>query len=219
MVAAKSAPKVASGVGASIAVIAAIVIGNAMPDRYVFGPGWVSHSATWALLVLLALKIFGRRRGIPTWLNEGAVLVIVCIILTINLLSLIRLIQLILYHVKDIDGLRLLGSSVVIWATNVIAFALLYWQLDGGGPDARINSDDWHADFAFPQPVRPADVNPNWQPNFMDYFFLSFTTSTAFSPTDTPPLTTRARTFMLIESAASLLTIAITAARAVNILS
>ncbi|MGB6985140.1 MAG: hypothetical protein WBD74_04090, partial [Candidatus Aquilonibacter sp.] len=74
-------------------------------------------------------------------------------------------------------------------------------------------------DFVFPQPVRPADINPNWQPNFLDYLFLGFSTATAFSPTDTLPLTTRARMLMMVEAAASLMTIAITAARAVNILS
>jgi hypothetical protein len=108
---------------------------------------------------------------------------------------------------------------VVIWISNVLAFSLLYWLIDGGGPDARINSNAWLADFVFPQPVRKADMEAARLPNFADYIYLGFSTATAFSTTDTLPLTTRARMLMMIEAGASLLTIAITAARAVNILS
>ena len=190
-----------------------------MPDRYVFGGGHIVPIATVVLLVVFGLSLLGRWLRMPSWLLNTTVLIAVAILLIVNILSLVKLIQLILFHVKEIDGHRLLGSSVVIWISNLLAFALLYWLIDGGGPDARINSDSWRADFVFPQPVRPADIDPNWQPNFLDYLFLGFSTATAFSPTDTLPLTTRARMLMMVEAGASLMTIAITAARAVNILS
>jgi hypothetical protein len=212
-------PKSASRLGAMVCVLAAIVVSNSMPDRYVFGGGHIAPIATLILLVVFGLSLLSRWLRLPSWLSNTTVLVVVAIMLTVNILSLIKLIQLILYHVKEIDGHRLLGSSVVVWVSNLLAFSLLYWLIDGGGPDERINSDTWHADFVFPQPVRPADINPNWQPNFLDYLFLGFSTATAFSPTDTLPLTTRARMLMMVEAAASLMTIAITAARAVNILS
>jgi len=202
-----------------LCVLAAIAVSHAMPDRYVFGGGHIAPTATLVLLGVFALSLLGRWLRLPSWLANTTVLVVVAILLSVNILSLIKLIQLILFHVKDIDGHRLLGSSVVIWISNLLAFSLLYWLIDGGGPDARINSDRWRADFVFPQPVRPVDMNPNWQPNFLDYLFLGFSTATAFSPTDTLPLTTRARMLMMVEAAASLMTIAITAARAVNILS
>lgn len=202
-----------------ICVLAAIAVSLAMPDRYVFGGGTIAPTAAWILLAVFGLSLLGRWLRLPSWLLNTTVLIAVAILLTVNILSLVKLIQLILFHVKDIDGHRLLGSSVVIWITNLLAFSLLYWEIDGGGPDERINSDSWRADFVFPQPVRAVDINPNWQPNFLDYLFLGFSTATAFSPTDTLPLTTRARMLMMVEAGASLMTIAITAARAVNILS
>ena len=211
--------KVASRTGAVISVLIAVLVSYALPDRYVFGGNRVASVATLVILIVLGLSLLSRWLRLPVRFLNWSVLIAVVLILTVNLLSLVKLIQLILYHVQEIDGHKLLASSVAIWINNVLAFALLYWEIDGGGPDDRLNSTTWHADFAFPQPVRPQDANPDWRPNFMDYLFVSFTTATAFSPTDTPPLTTRARTLMLIEAAASLLTIAITAARAVNILS
>jgi hypothetical protein len=218
-VAGADTPKSASRVGALSCVLVAIAISYLVPDRYVFGGGWIAHTATLVLVIILGLSLLGHWLRLPTWVGNTAVLVVVAILLTVNILSLVKLIQLILFHVKDIDGHRLLGSSVVIWVSNVLAFSLLYWLIDGGGPDERLNSDIWHADFVFPQPIRRVDVNANWLPNFLDYLYLGFSTATAFSTTDTLPLTTRARMLMMVEAAASLLTIAITAARAVNILS
>jgi hypothetical protein len=211
-------PKNASRVGALACVLVAIFISYLVPDRYVFGGGRITQAATLIIVIIFGLSLFAHWLRLPPWLGNTAVLVVVAILLVVNILSLVKLIQLILYHVKDIDGLRLLGSSVVIWISNVLAFSLLYWLMDGGGPDERLNSDAWHADFVFPQPVRQIDANANWRPNFLDYLYLGFTTATAFSTTDTVPLTTRARMLMMLEATASLLTIAITAARAVNIL-
>lgn len=205
--------------GAAMAVLASIVVTLADKNRYTLGPHWIISAASVVLFVLFFISVIGHARDLPAWLGGGAVLTVVAVITFLNLLSLAALINLILHHVRDIDGERLLRSAVVIWIGNIIAFALLYWLVDGGGPDARINSDTWHADFAFPQPVRRVDIDPSWRPNFLDYLFLAFTTATAFSPTDTPPLTTRARMLMMIEATASLLTLAVTAARAVNLLS
>jgi uncharacterized membrane protein len=219
MAAVADTPKSASRLGAFFCVIVATLIGYLMPDRYVFGGGVIVHTATLVLVIILGLSLLGHWLRLPSWIGNTAVLIVVAVLLTVNILSLVKLIQLILFHVKDIDGHRLLGSSVVIWISNLLAFSLLYWLIDGGGPDERLNSNMWRADFVFPQPVRQIDVNPNWRPNFLDYLYLGFTTATAFSTTDTVPLTTRARMLMMLEAAASLLTIAITAARAVNILS
>jgi hypothetical protein len=204
--------------GAALCVLASIILQLALPDRYSLGPHWITSVASVVLFVLFFIPVIGHARDLPAWLGNGAVLTVVFVITIVNLLSLAALILLILHHVEDIDGLRLLKSAVVVWISNILAFTLMYWLLDGGGPDARINSNTWHADFLFPQPVRPVDIKPNWSPNFVDYLFLAFTTATAFSPSDTAPIRTRARALMMIEATASLLTIAITAARAVNIL-
>ena len=104
-----------------------------------------------------------------------------------------------------------------IWAINIIAFALWYWSLDRGGPAARGLTHRTHPDFLFVQMSTPGSP-PDWSPGFVDYLFLAFTNATAFSPTDTMPLTGRAKIMMMAQSSISLLTIALVAARAVNIL-
>jgi hypothetical protein len=211
--------KRASRLGATLAVLFAFVVTFALPNRYFWGPKGLESAAGIVLLVLFSASAIGGLARIPRRIQDGIVVVSVLVLTALNILSLLELIRLVIYHAKDIDALKLLASSVAIWIGNVIAFGLVYWLMDGGGPDARLADDRWRADFVFPQPVRPADIDPGWRPGFMDYAFLAFCTATAFSPTDTLPLTTRARVLMMVESAASLITIAIAAARAVNILS
>jgi uncharacterized membrane protein len=214
----QSVEKRASRVGATICVLVAYLLAFAMPNRYVLGPAWLGPTAGIVLLALFGLSMIGNFRHVPRRLHDGVTVAVVALVTALNILSLIQLIKLIVFSAQTIDSHRLLGSSIIIWIGNLLAFALLYWLIDGGGPDARISGDSWRADFVWPQPTRPADIDPAWRPNFLDYLFLAFSTATAFSPTDTLPLTTRARMLMMVEAAASLLTIAIVAARAVNIL-
>jgi uncharacterized membrane protein len=184
-----------------------------MPDRYVFGPRWVTPLAGFTLLGLLALSALSNSPRAAR-LQSPVVMGVVCVVTVLNLLSLTQLIKLIVFHAANVDALRLLGSSITIWVANVIDFALLYWLVDGGGPDERRSARGDAIDFIFPTP--PGD--PERRPRFMDYVYLAFSTATAFSATDTTPVTTRARVLLMIEATASLLTIAITAARAINIL-
>jgi hypothetical protein len=118
-----------------------------------------------------------------------------------------------------IDGLRLLASSIAVWATNVMTFSLLYWQLDRGGPTRRASATAIRPDWLFPQDQTPPENLPaNWRPQFIDYLFLGFSTATAFSTTDALPLTGRAKFAMMIESTVSLVTLVVVAARAINVL-
>ncbi len=109
-------------------------------------------------------------------------------------------------------------TSVGIWTGNILIFTLVYWLVDGGGPDARLNHETQYPDFDFPAQDDTASVPPNWQPGIVDYLFLGFTTSTAFSPTEAMPLTQRAKLLVILQSSISLITIAIVAARTINIL-
>ncbi|MBV9547646.1 MAG: hypothetical protein JOY61_25010, partial [Chloroflexi bacterium] len=109
-------------------------------------------------------------------------------------------------------------SAMQIWLTNVIVFGLWYWELDRGGPSARVRADHREPDFLFPQMITPAVAPADWYPRFWDYLYVAFTNATAFSPTDTMPLTVVAKSLMTIQSIVSLLTVALVAARAVNIL-
>ena len=110
--------------------------------------------------------------------------------------------------------------ALPIWLTNVLVFGLAYWELDRGGPLGRAGARAAPAspDLWFPQDADPRSAAPGWRPVFADYLFVSLTSSTAFSPTDTMPLTPRAKLLMGLQSLVSLLTIGLVAARAVNIL-
>jgi uncharacterized membrane protein len=112
----------------------------------------------------------------------------------------------------------LLVTGAAIWATNVIAFALWYWEFDRGGPVARALATKRYPDFQFPQMVTPEMAPPDWEPTFTDYLYLAFTNASAFSPTDTMPLSRWAKIAMTIQSIISIITVALVVARAVNIL-
>jgi hypothetical protein len=119
---------------------------------------------------------------------------------------------------------QLLRSAATLWVCNILIFACWYWRLDAGGPHLRaLRSSHTHGAFLFPQTVLDPALRKEmradqWSPGFVDYLFLAFNTSTAFSPTDVPPLSRWAKTLMMIQASISLVTIALLAARAVNIL-
>jgi hypothetical protein len=113
----------------------------------------------------------------------------------------------------------LLRAAVALWVANVLVFASWYWRLDAGGPNVR-DKMDAHDEgaFLFPQMITPWESDKNWHPGFVDYLFLAFNTSTAFSPTDVPVLSRWAKLMMMVQALISLATVALLAARAVNIL-
>jgi len=120
---------------------------------------------------------------------------------------------------KTENGRTLLLDALNIWATNVVVFSLWYWALDRDGPQIDRYDDHGRSEFIFPYMTLPAElVGADAQPHYVDYLFLSFNTSTAFSPTDTLPLTARMKLLMMLEAIISLTTLALVAARAVNIL-
>jgi hypothetical protein len=115
-------------------------------------------------------------------------------------------------------GLFLLWDAFVIWIVNVLIFTVWYWLLDGGGSEKRIKGESRRADFFFPQQANKIPGWADWKPGFVDYLFLAFNTSSAFSPTDTLVLSPRAKMLSLTQAALSLVTLAMAAARAINIL-
>ena len=118
-------------------------------------------------------------------------------------------------------GRQLLGAAAAVWLTNVVVFGLAYWELDRGGPLGRVGARvrPEHPDLLFVQDSSPEQAPSGWQPTFVDYLFVSLTAATAFSPTDTMPLTRRAKLLVGAQSLISLLTVGLVAARAVNVLS
>jgi hypothetical protein len=114
---------------------------------------------------------------------------------------------------------ELLRAAGALWVVNILVFASWYWRLDAGGPNVRdLTATHDEGAFLFPQMITPWESDKNWRPGFVDYLFLAFNTSTAFSPTDVPVLSRWAKLMMMVQALISLATVALLAARAVNIL-
>jgi uncharacterized membrane protein len=203
---------------ASFSVLVAIALYLTLPSRFVIGPAWLIPVLEAAILV--PLHVFSPRRTAQEsrWEMVFAV-VLIAVVNIANVVSLFALVRALLTHGKDLTGEQLVFAAASIWVTNVIIFALWYWELDRGGPDMRMRSDHPKPDFLFPQMTTPGCAVEHWTPGFIDYFYVAFTNGTAFSPTDTMPLTSWAKILMLVQSATSLLTITLVAARAGNLLS
>ena len=140
-------------------------------------------------------------------------------ILAINLAEFVAVVRALLHGGKQTNGQSLLIDAMNIWFTNIVIFALIYWNIDHNSPSARGLDPDAPPDFLFPQMGGTGDNDPDWTPGFVDYLYVSFTNATAFSPTDTMPLSPRSKLLMALEALVSLVTVGLVAARAVNILS
>lgn len=123
-----------------------------------------------------------------------------------------------LVHGRQTDALALLESGAEVWLINVLAFALFYWELDRGGPAARAAARRAMPSFLFPQMQSPDMADSEWEPYFLDYLYLAFTNSTAFSPTDVLPLLRWAKMLMMLQSGVAVVVAALVVARAVNVL-
>lgn len=202
---------------AGVAVGAAIAFQLVLPDTVVtgLGPRWLVPALEGALaLGLLAVSPSHQRPSARLRMASVALIVIVNVA---NLVSLGELVTHLVNGTSHAAGRALVFASVPIWLTNVIVFGLWYWELDRGGPAARLREHHRGPDFLFPQMVTPA-ASPGWTPSFIDYVYTSFTNATAFSPTDTMPISTWAKLLMMLQSFASLLTVALVFSRAINIL-
>ncbi len=202
---------------ASLAVLAAIALQVVLPDDLIrgLGPRWLIPVLEG--LLALALVIASPRQIVA---SDRLRIVSIALISMVNLANVVSLIELVsaLLNGSKAAGRPLVYASVPIWLTNVIVFGLWYWELDRGGPAARLRPDHRRPDFMFPQQGVPG-MAPGWTPGFFDYLYTSFTNATAFSPTDTMPLTAWAKLLMMVQSLASLLIVALVVSRAVNILS
>jgi uncharacterized membrane protein len=200
---------------AQAALVAAVVLYLSLPGKFIIGPGWLEPGLELLLVGGLWLDRPRHDRG-EARRERRIVLGLLGLVAASNLLSLELLVHFLLRGGKA-GGHQLILSAVVIWLTNVAVFALWYWQLDRGGPDRRARGDEERPDFLFVQMSEPS-LAPGWMPSFLDYLYTSFTNATAFSPTDTMPLTVRTKMLMAAQSMISLITIGLVAARAVNIL-
>ncbi len=201
---------------AMLALLLALVLYASLPERLLFGPRWLLPGLEVLLAVPLMFTNPDRRQRDSTLLR-GMSIALIALVSLANLAALALLVRDLL-HGGQVTGDRLVRGAIALWGTSVIVFGLWYWELDSGGPAARHLREPGERDFLFPQQASPDVFPEGWTPTFVDYLYLSFTNSTAFSPTDTMPLTTWAKLLMMLQSAAALVTIALVAARAVNIL-
>lgn len=135
-----------------------------------------------------------------------------------NIVSLLLLINALFFGDQQIDGRALLLNGLAIYATNIIMFALWYWEMDGGGPDKRAVNMSSREDFIFPQMMYPHIFKNKWRPGFIDYLYLSATNVTNFASADTLPVSRRAKSLMMTQALVSVVTIVLVAARAITIL-
>ncbi len=201
---------------AALAIAVAIGLQLLLPDHLVPPARYALPALEFVLLVsLIVVNPFrvDRESHVLRW----AGLVLTALVGLANAWSVVLL-------VADLLGARpssapeLLGTGGAIWLTNVLAFALVYWELDRGGPPARAAAVRDRPDFLFPQMQSPALAKPDWEPVFFDYLYVSFTNVTAFSPTDVMPLSRWAKATMMLQAAVSLVVVVLVVARAINAL-
>ena len=201
----------------AFAMLAAIVLQWRLPDRYGLQPRWMLPALELVLLGILTV-LNPVRLNRATRFGRLASVAIVAAITVDNGIAAGSLDLHILRGTTGQDALGLLTTGAAIYATNVIAFGVWYWELDRGGPFARAAGTDPYPDFLFPQMSSMHMAPPDWEPLFIDYLYVSLTNVFAFSPTDTMPLTRWAKSLMAFQSMIALSTTALVVARAVNIL-
>jgi len=192
---------------AQAAIVAAIGLHIALPGRVTVIPDWIVPAAEGVLLIAL---VIASRRESPRRRAIGGVLI--GLVIAANAVTLSALVNYLLDH-SNANGNSLLLSGVDIYVTGILIFAVLFWEMDRGGPENRHGT----VHFFFPS-MDPATGLRGWQPGFVDYLYLAFTNSTAFSPTDAMPLTRWAKAAMMVEAVGALATAAVVLARAVGLL-
>jgi uncharacterized membrane protein len=200
-----------------VAILCMIALQYSLPDRLTIGPRWLMPAIELVLIGVLFAANPGRLRRSTMPLR-------VCGLWLIGIASISNgasVVLLVLGIARGADvgsAAQLLTSGSTVYLINVLTFAVWFWELDRGGPVERALGSHEFPDFLFPQMTAPTMVSKDWEPEFLDYLYVAFTNSTAFSPTDTLPLSRWAKGLMALQSAISLATAALVVAKAVNAL-
>jgi len=195
-----------------LVLLGVIILQLFLPARLIALPKFLLPALE--VLCLAGLQFVTPKKAIfESSIRRLFVLALIALVVVANATSLQLLLQA-LFTAGKSDAPELLLSAVGIYVTNIIIFALLYWEMDGGGPGVRRANKNDENDFLFPQ----QQVNIKWYPTFTDYLYVATTNATAFSPADASPLSRRAKMIMATQAFVSLVVVAIIAARAINIL-
>ncbi|MDQ2786233.1 MAG: hypothetical protein M3Y58_14670 [Chloroflexota bacterium] len=196
-------------------LIAAFAIGAAyavLPDTIRLGPRWLLA----ALIVVLLIPLYGALiKGNYQLTRLFGMILTALVTAAITASAILLLIRL---PSGKTPATHLLRDGALIWGANILVFAIWYWELDCGGPHARHVKRYTSTDFLFPQFTTPDAAETNWSPRFLDYLFLSFNTSAAFSPTDTLILSRPPKVLMMMQSLISIVVVAVLISRAINTL-
>jgi hypothetical protein len=198
------------------AILGLVVIGvlyALLPVKISFGPYGILLLAIEAVFILpFVIAVLTRRSVSPVTLRVGSMILlgIVTLVLAVGIVRMITSLP------RDLKGFGLLETGLLLYGCNILMFALWYWEIDGGGPERRQQSDHQLSDFLFPQQM--GGLDENWAPHFVDYLYVAFTGSTAFSPTDTMPLSHRAKFLMMLEAILALILLSFVVSRAINII-
>ena len=200
-----------------LVVACTIALQLSLSNEVTIGPTWLLPALEGALLIGLTIAS-PRAKDRHSPLRRKVAIGMIAFVSAANIASLVMLSHQLLHGGKE-NGRQLILSGIVLWCTNVLLFGLWYWETDRGGPVAREKGERDVPDFLFPQMTDPRWAPKDWMPSLIDYLYVSLTNATAFSPTDTMPLTPTAKWLMSAQSLTSLVTVGLVVARAVNILS
>ena len=202
----------------AVAVLAVIGLTLLLPHSLIVRPRWGVPLLEGLLLVLVIIGDPGKIDRRDKRVRALSITLIVLLVATALWCTALLIAQLIRGGPATASGGALLAAGGIVYLSNVIAFGLLYWELDSGGPAVRAHGLPAHPDFAFPQQLNPELAPEDWRPRFIDYLYLGFTSATAFSPTDVMPLRSWNKIAMMLQSAISIGLLGLVIARAVNVL-
>jgi uncharacterized membrane protein len=200
------------------ALAVAIAVPLLLPSRFSVGPNWIVPAVVALLLVAMIVADRARTDRRPVAVRALSLALVVVLVAEAAGVTARLVVDLVEGGPETNSATDLLSVGFGVWLYTILAFAFLYWILDGGGPDARLWAPPGYPDLAFPEQLNPVCAAPGWRPRFFDYLYLGFTNATAFSPTDVMPLARWAKAAMTVQAVASLAILGLVIARAVNIL-
>jgi uncharacterized membrane protein len=202
----------------AVTLIVAMGLPFLLPGKFSLGPKWILPVLEALLLVALIVADPGRIDRRSTFVRVASVVLVTILVAGATAVTVRLVVDLVRGGPETNSPAQLLRVGALTWLYVVISFAFLYWELDGGGPEARARQAPDYPDLAFPEQLNPRVARPDWRPEFFDYLYLAFTDATAFSPTDVMPLARWAKLTMSLQAVASLIILGLVIARAVNIL-
>jgi hypothetical protein len=199
------------------ALVGLLIVGATLPEKYGLLPAWASWPMWSLVVVLVALSTFAHAHRVLRRLEGLVTAALLVVVTALMIFAIARLVWLVLAQGSVVRGLPLLQTGVSMWLTNLVVFSLWYWLLDRGGPERRLRKEPGRTELLFPQ-SSVEGVPRGWMPEFFDYVFVAFNTSVSFNANETVPVSSRAKSLMMLQATLSLVTILIVVARAINLL-